>query len=104
MKLLPGATHSARSLSNAIWESGLQDVIAKVVGETGNKPQATDGGYFIVNALQQVGEGGDLSPDVQMMVGVAERGATGSDLWMLMSICADCGTVVVAIVVYRLAE
>jgi len=27
MKLLPGATHSARSLSNAIWESGLQEVI-----------------------------------------------------------------------------
>ena len=28
MKLLPGATHSASSLANAIWESGLQDVIA----------------------------------------------------------------------------
>ncbi len=27
MKLLPGATHSAKSLSNAIWESGLQEVI-----------------------------------------------------------------------------
>ena len=28
MKLLPGATHSAKSLANAIWESGLQEVIA----------------------------------------------------------------------------
>ena len=28
LKLLPGATHSAKSLANAIWESGLQEVIA----------------------------------------------------------------------------
>ena len=28
LKLLPGATHSAKSLSNAIWESGIQDVVA----------------------------------------------------------------------------
>lgn len=28
MKLLPGATHSAKALSNTIWESGLQEVIA----------------------------------------------------------------------------
>ncbi len=28
LKLLPGATHSAKSLVNAIWESGLQDVVA----------------------------------------------------------------------------
>lgn len=28
LKLLPGATHSAKSLANAIWESNLQDVVA----------------------------------------------------------------------------
>ncbi len=28
LKLLPGATHSAKSLVNAIWESGIQDVVA----------------------------------------------------------------------------
>jgi len=28
LKLLPGATHSAQSLTNAIWESDLQDVVA----------------------------------------------------------------------------
>ncbi len=28
LKLLPGATHSAKSLSNAIWESGIQNVVA----------------------------------------------------------------------------
>lgn len=28
LKLLPGATHSAQTIVNAIWESGLQDIIA----------------------------------------------------------------------------
>jgi len=28
LKLLPGATHSAQALANAVWESGLQDLIA----------------------------------------------------------------------------
>ena len=28
LKLLPGATHSAKSLANAIWESRLQDIVA----------------------------------------------------------------------------
>ena len=30
LKLLPGATHSAQTIVNAIWESGLQDLIAVV--------------------------------------------------------------------------